>query len=94
VTLPGGATTFGTEWPELFPDGEGPARRVVLPPFRMDAHQVTNQRFAAFVAATGYVTEAERSAGPSPRSPLKGKQPRRRPRASQHAGHPARCRTA
>jgi formylglycine-generating enzyme required for sulfatase activity len=33
---------------------------VTLRPFRLDAHQVTNRRFAAFVAATGYATEAER----------------------------------
>jgi formylglycine-generating enzyme required for sulfatase activity len=41
-------------------DGEGPPRRLTLRPFRMDAHQVTNRRFAAFAAATGYRTEAER----------------------------------
>ncbi|MGG5810422.1 formylglycine-generating enzyme family protein [Falsiroseomonas sp. CW058] len=58
--MPGGPATIGTDRPELLLDGEGPSRRVVLAPFRMDAHQVTNRRFAAFVAATGYVTEAER----------------------------------
>jgi formylglycine-generating enzyme required for sulfatase activity len=60
VPIPGGAATVGTDRPELYLDGEGPPRRVVLAPFRMDAHQVTNRRFAAFAAATGYVTEAER----------------------------------
>jgi sulfatase modifying factor 1 len=29
-------------------------------PFDMDAHEVSNARFAQFVAATGHVTEAER----------------------------------
>jgi formylglycine-generating enzyme required for sulfatase activity len=33
---------------------------VLLRPFQIDAQAVTNRRFAAFVAATGHVTEAER----------------------------------
>ena len=41
-------------------DGEGPARRLVLPPFRIDAHAVSNRRFTAFARATGYRTDAER----------------------------------
>lgn len=41
-------------------DGEGPVRKVTLRPFWIDATSVTNARFAAFVDATGYVTEAER----------------------------------
>lgn len=60
VAIPGGSATFGTDAPVFRADGEGPARRVTLRPFRMDAHAVTNRRFAAFVAATGHVTEAER----------------------------------
>lgn len=60
VGIPGGTALVGTDRPALPPDGEGPARRVKLRPFRLDAHQVTNARFAAFVAATGYRTEAER----------------------------------
>lgn len=60
VRVPGGASFVGTDSPELLLDGEGPRRRVMLRPFRIDAHQVTNRRFAAFVADTGYCTEAER----------------------------------
>lgn len=60
VPIPGGVATIGTDRPALPMDGEGPPRRVTLRPFRMDAHQVSNRRFAAFVAATGYATEAER----------------------------------
>lgn len=60
VTIPGGVATVGTDDPVFRADGEGPARRVTLRPFRIDAHAVTNRRFAAFVAATGYRTEAER----------------------------------
>lgn len=39
---------------------EGPPKKIKVAGFRMDAHEVTNAQFAAFVAATGYVTEAER----------------------------------
>ncbi|TPG58650.1 formylglycine-generating enzyme family protein [Roseomonas nepalensis] len=60
LSIPGGPITVGTDRPELAMDGEGPARRVVLAPFRTDAHAVTNRRFAAFAAATGYRTDAER----------------------------------
>jgi formylglycine-generating enzyme required for sulfatase activity len=60
VAIPGGVATIGTDAPVLREDGEGPARRVTLRPFRMDAHAVSNRRFAAFVAATGHRTEAER----------------------------------
>jgi len=60
LPIPGGAVTLGTDAPLLPQDGEGPSRRAMLRPFRIDAHAVTNRRFAAFVAATGHVTEAER----------------------------------
>jgi formylglycine-generating enzyme required for sulfatase activity len=36
-----------------------PIHRVALDPFWMDATEVTNEQFAKFVAATGYVTVAE-----------------------------------
>ena len=41
-------------------DGEGPVHEVVLAPFVIDRYAVTNRRFAEFVAATGYQTDAER----------------------------------
>ncbi|WP_407919683.1 formylglycine-generating enzyme family protein [Derxia lacustris] len=34
---------------------------IALAAFRIDAHEVTNAQFAAFVRATGYITEAERT---------------------------------
>ena len=40
-------------------DGEGPIHVVELSPFRIAPHAVTNGEFAAFVASTGHVTEAE-----------------------------------
>jgi len=60
MDIPGGVTTIGTDAPVFRDDGEGPARRVTLRAFRLDAYAVTNARFAAFVAATAYRTEAER----------------------------------
>lgn len=61
ILLPGGEFLMGTDDREGFPDdGEGPVRRVRLDPFLVDAHAVTNEQFAAFTAATGYRTEAER----------------------------------
>ncbi len=50
----------GTDRPLIAEDGEGPARPVRLDAFEIEIETVTNDRFAAFVAATGYVTEAER----------------------------------
>ncbi|MBX6365640.1 MAG: formylglycine-generating enzyme family protein [Gemmatimonadetes bacterium] len=41
-------------------DGEGPVREVRLRPFRIGRYAVSNARFAEFVAATGYCTDAER----------------------------------
>jgi formylglycine-generating enzyme required for sulfatase activity len=62
ISLPGGDFLMGAADREGFPaDGEGPVRRVSLRPFLIDAVAVSNARFAAFVAATGYVTEAETS---------------------------------
>ena len=61
VELPGGTFLMGTDYAEGFPDdGEGPVREVTLAPFRIDVKPVTNEVFAKFVAATGYVTEAEK----------------------------------
>ena len=51
---------MGTDRTPLPRDGEGPARRVEIKLFAIDPFAVTNDWFAAFVAATGYRTEAER----------------------------------
>lgn len=60
IALRGGRTHVGTDQPVLPQDGEGPKREVVLKDYVLEATTVTNARFAAFIAATGYVTEAER----------------------------------
>lgn len=61
VPIPGGTFRMGNPRHDGYEaDGEGPVHAVTLEPFRMDAAAVSNTRFAAFVEATGYVTEAER----------------------------------
>jgi sulfatase modifying factor 1 len=61
VRLEGGAFLMGTDDPAGFPeDGEGPVREVTLGSFRIDPYAVSNERFGAFVQATGHRTEAER----------------------------------
>lgn len=60
VDIPGGHALLGTDHP-IFPiDGEDPLRSKRLNGFRMETTTVTNARFQAFVAETGYVTDAER----------------------------------
>jgi formylglycine-generating enzyme required for sulfatase activity len=51
---------MGTDERILPDDGEFPSRRVRVGAFAIDPHAVTNEWFAAFVAATGYATDAER----------------------------------
>lgn len=59
--IPGGTFRMGNPRGDGYEaDGEGPVHTVTLDPFWMDATAVTNARFAEFVEATGYVTEAER----------------------------------
>lgn len=52
IRIPGGTLQMGDE--------EEAAERVPIQPFWMDETEVTNAQFAAFVAATGYITVAER----------------------------------
>jgi formylglycine-generating enzyme required for sulfatase activity len=58
VFVPGGEFSMGLDDP-AYPDA-GPAHRVRVSPFWIDATEVTNAQFATFVRATGYVTVAER----------------------------------
>lgn len=60
IRVKGGRSFVGTNQPEIPQDGEGPERSVTLVDFGLEAQTVTVARFAEFVAATGYVTEAER----------------------------------
>jgi sulfatase modifying factor 1 len=45
-------------------DEEGPAHQATVASFWIDRFDVTNGEFAKFIAATGYVTEAERKPNP------------------------------
>ncbi len=60
VEVPGGGFVQGAD--PVYAE-EGPPEKTFVSPFRLQAHEVTNSQFAAFVEATGYVTEAERNGG-------------------------------
>jgi sulfatase modifying factor 1 len=59
VWIPGGEFLMGSTDPLARPD-ESPVHRVRVDGFWMDATEVTNAQFRAFVKATGYRTVAER----------------------------------
>lgn len=60
VLIPAGTFLMGDSSGDRNPaDGEVPLHEVTVSAFSMDATSVTNADFAAFVAATGYRTEAE-----------------------------------
>ncbi|MCB1273054.1 MAG: formylglycine-generating enzyme family protein [Leucobacter sp.] len=62
VRLPGGRFRMGSDahYPE-----ERPQHVAESGPLLVDAHPVTNRRFAEFVAATGWITTAERPIDPA-----------------------------
>jgi len=57
--IPGGEYLMGSNH-QLAKDNERPAHKVRMHGFWMDRHHVTNAEFRAFVAATGYITTAEK----------------------------------
>lgn len=70
------AQTYAMGSDQHYPE-EGPAHRVTVDGFWIDAHQVTNAQFAQFVADTSYVTVAERPLEPAdfPGAPEENLQP-------------------
>ena len=62
VPIPGGTLRMGSE--AFYPE-ERPIHDVAVGAFAIDRHQVTHREFAAFVAATGYITVAERPLDPA-----------------------------
>jgi formylglycine-generating enzyme required for sulfatase activity len=58
VWIPGGTFGMGADNKQSSPD-EYPKHKVSVSGFWMDATEVTNAQFAAFVKATGYITTAE-----------------------------------
>ncbi len=61
ASLNGGRFLMGSE--DFYAE-EGPIRPADVAAFDIDAHEVTNRQFKAFVDATGYVTVAERAPDP------------------------------
>ena len=57
--VPGGIGLIGANDPPMPDDGEGPLREKRVKPFAITTGTITNRDFAAFVEATGYLTEAE-----------------------------------
>ena len=62
ILLSGGIFWMGSD--DHYPE-ERPAHPVAVDPFWIDEVPVTNRQFADFVAATGYVTSAERPPDPA-----------------------------
>ena len=61
VDVAAGTFRMGDESVWAYPgDGEGPVHDVTLDGFRVDRFAVTNDAFARFVDATGWITDAER----------------------------------
>ena len=58
IRIPGGTFRMGSN---RHYREEAPVRQVAVDPFWMDPCTVTNAQFAAFVAATGHITVAERA---------------------------------
>jgi formylglycine-generating enzyme required for sulfatase activity len=62
VHIDGGTFAMGSD---LVYAEEGPVRPTTVDSFWIDRHEVTNAQFAKFVAATGYVTVAEKPVDPA-----------------------------
>lgn len=74
VWIPGQTAVIGSD--RHYPE-EAPARSASVPGFWIQPHPVTNDDFARFVSATGYVTVAERPLDPAdyPGAPAENLQP-------------------
>ena len=61
IAIEGGRFAMGTSGAVAYPeDGETVVHQVTVDDFSIDAHAVSNARFAKFVDDTGHVTDAER----------------------------------
>jgi sulfatase modifying factor 1 len=60
VSLPGGGFVIGSEDRFAYPDDGETPQQIEISPFLIDTCAVSNTEFTDFVAATDYVTEAER----------------------------------
>ena len=60
IRIEAGKYSIGFEGPEACEsDGEGPVREITLDCYCLDQTAVSNEQFAEFIEATGYVTESE-----------------------------------
>ena len=59
VYIPGGSFTMGSDNPDYVEEKR--VEDITVSSFCIERHEVTNDQFATFVEATGYVTVAERS---------------------------------
>ncbi len=59
ISIPAGVFMMGADNEQSDKD-EYPKHKVILDPFWIDQHEVTNDQFAKFIKSTGYVTTAER----------------------------------
>ena len=61
VCIPHGSFLMGTDYEKAFQDdAEGPVRRVEIDAFYIDKYAVSNSKFASFIQATHYITDAEK----------------------------------
>lgn len=60
IVVPGGSFQMGEVNPPYVVDGESPVAQVFVGDFEIDSCSVTNRDFQEFIAATQYVTEAEK----------------------------------
>lgn len=58
--IPGGSVIIGTDKAIFHEDNESPERIVKINDFYIDKYEVSNDKFAKFISATGYVTDAEK----------------------------------
>lgn len=59
VPIPAGIGLHGTSTPYIRTDGEAPLRKGRIAAISMSEGAISNAEFAAFIADTGYITEAE-----------------------------------
>lgn len=61
VCIPGGIFLMGTDSEKAFvDDAEGPVRNIEIDSFYIDKYAVSNTKFASFIEATAYITDAQK----------------------------------
>lgn len=61
VCIPHGSFLMGTDYEKAFlDDAEGPVRMIEVDTFYIDKYAISNSKFASFIQATDYITDAEK----------------------------------